>query len=127
MLGTSALKRESKQPKFKQVSLSWVLAFPSFLWFYAIVKNVITLDFTDNPKLAELFSRKSPGEKCRMEVTLTLKNKTETGIEGTIDEIVADRPDKKKKPDDTEKITDKPLRMDITSSEPDTTEVGEGY
>lgn len=47
----------------------------------------IEIDFSRNPELAEVFSRKKPGDKCRMEVEFQVNELDVNYVRGTINEI----------------------------------------
>lgn len=47
----------------------------------------ISIDYSRNPELAEVFSRKKPGDKCRMEVEFQVNEIDPNGVKGSINEI----------------------------------------
>jgi len=51
------------------------------------LKNKITLDFKENLDLRSVFSNKSPGQKCRLDVEFVLDELTEEGAVGSIRSI----------------------------------------
>lgn len=53
-------------------------------------RRSLTLDYTDNPELQEVFARKNPGDKCKLTVTLQVDRVDKEGMEGTIEEITPD-------------------------------------
>lgn len=87
------------------------------------MKRHISLDYMNNRDLQEVFANKSPGDKCKLVVTMTLNKKDNSGVEGTIEEITPtedyDKPDPKKNPTPREASTmSAPVAMDITMEDP---------
>lgn len=51
------------------------------------MKNEIQFDYASNPELAEIFSRKSIGDKCKMTIEFEVVEKDSNGAKGMINEI----------------------------------------
>lgn len=77
-------------------------------------KNQLRLDYTNNPDLAELFSRKKVGDSCTVEVDFQVDEITDTGVVGTIKNVSSDDyPDKEAEPE-----PDKPMMMEMSAPAP---------
>lgn len=93
-------------------------------------RNSGRIDFSSNPKVKELFSRKKVGDKVEFETKAQINKLTDEAVEFSVEEIIVeddgaedqdqeegkDKPDKEEKDKESgEDIADKPIRMEITA------------
>ena len=49
--------------------------------------DTFNIEFGSNPKLAEYFARKSPGDECRLTLTMRVKEKRKDSVGGLLSKV----------------------------------------